>query len=288
MARMCCRLAASAAGLLLVPAGVNAEIVYGTTIQGFLVSWDSESPGTLRSGVAVSGLQSNEVLVGLDFRPRTGEMYGVGSQNQLYRIDPSTGRATSVGQPLTTALDGSNFGVDFNPVADRIRVLSNTEQNLRVNPDTGDAIVDGRLAYAAGDQNFGADPDLVHAAYTNNRDGAQSTQLFALDADLNALVLFDDPNSGVVRTVGALGEDITEFGGFDISGVTGVAYAALRNSTENASFFWRVDLQTGRATRVGEISAGIIVTSMTLIPAPGATALGGVALLLTMRRPRRR
>ena len=78
----------------------------------------------------VTGLQSNETLLGIDFRPATGELYGLGSTSRLYKVDPTTAVATAVGGQFSRCLSGFSFGFDFNPVIDRIRVVSETNQNL--------------------------------------------------------------------------------------------------------------------------------------------------------------
>jgi len=115
----------------------NAELIIGLTTQNALIRFDSATPGTTFSAVSVSGLQSGETLLGIDYRPATGALYGVGSSSRLYTLNTATGVATQVGLGAFGALSGTDFGVDFNPVVDRLRIVSNTGQNLRVNPDTG-------------------------------------------------------------------------------------------------------------------------------------------------------
>jgi hypothetical protein len=286
------RVAAVAAIALLAGTASNAqaELVYGTTLTGQLITWDSATPGTLISGVAVQGLQANEQVVGIDFRPATGELFVLGSFSRLYTMNPNTGVATQVGAgAFTPALNGSTFGFDFNPTVDRIREVSNADQNLRLNPITGGvAATDGTLAYAVGDPNFGVDPDITHAAYTNNFNGAQKTTLYAIDSDRDVLVTINPPNNGVLNTVGPIGLDVTAWGGFDISGVTGVAYAALRDITLNSSTFYTINLATGAATPVGLIDGGVVITAMTVVvPEPASmTALAGVIGLAGLRRKR--
>jgi hypothetical protein len=286
------RVAAVAAIALLAGTASNAqaELVYGTTLTGQLITWDSATPGTLISGVAVQGLQANEQVVGIDFRPASGELFVLGSFSRLYTMNPNTGVATQVGAgAFTPALNGSTFGFDFNPTVDRIREVSNADQNLRLNPITGGvAATDGTLAYAVGDPNFGVDPDITHAAYTNNFNGAQTTTLYAIDSDRDVLVTINPPNNGVLNTVGPIGLDVTAWGGFDISGVTGVAYAALRDITLNSSTCYTINLATGAASPVGLIDGGVVITAMTVVvPEPASmTALAGVIGLAGLRRRR--
>lgn len=270
-----------------IAGAARAELVYGVTQTGFLASWDSTTPGTLLMGAAIQGLKTNEELVGLDLRPATGELYGLGSFSTLYRVDPMTGQATAVSAGFTPALSGTSFGFDFNPTVDRIRNVSNADQNLRLHPATGAvAAVDGTLSYAAADPNFGANPNIVHAAYTNSFAGATMTTLYVIDSGLDVLAIQNPPNNGVLNTVGPLGADVTELGGFDISGASGVAYLAIRDAQLARSTFWTVNLATGQATMVGEIGGGAIITAMTVVPGPGAPALAAIAGLAAARRRR--
>ncbi len=135
-------------------------------------------------------------------------------------IDPVTGAATAVGAAFTPALSGTAFGFDFNPTVDRIRVVSDTGQNLRLNPDTGAvAAVDGAL-------NPGA-PHVVGSAYTNNFAGATTTTLYAIDAATDQLLIQNPPNNGTLAPVGPLGVDTGDDVGFDITANDGVAFATL-------------------------------------------------------------
>lgn len=287
--RMNSRGLAALAGAVLCAGAANAEIVWATTQQGFLISFDSATPGTIISGVGISGMQANETVLGIDFRPATGEMYALGSFSRLYQLNQSTGAATQVGGQFSTMLNGSNFGFDFNPTVDRIRVVSNANQNLRLNPNTGAvASVDGSLAYAMGDSGFGMDPDGVHAAYTNNFAGATSTTLYVLDTDRDVLARQAPPNDGVLNTIGFLGANIGELGGFDISGATGSAFVAVRDIGLSTSTFWSIDLATGQAMMVGQIGGGEIITAMALrnVPTPATATLLGLGLLGVGRRRR--
>lgn len=281
------RCVVGAAVVAAAAGAAQAELVYGVTQTGFLASWDSAAPGTLLSGTAIMGLQTNEELVGIDLRPATGELYGLGSFSNVYKINTATGMATAAGPSFSPALSGTSFGFDFNPTVDRIREVSNADQNLRLNPITGGlAAMDTALSYAAGDPNFGVNPNIVHAAYTNNVAGATSTTLYVVDSGLDTLVIQNPPNNGVLNTVGALGTDVTELGGFDISGATGIAYMAIRDAQLARTTFWTVNLTTGQATMVGEVGGGSIITAMSIVPAPGGLALGlaGAGLIARRRR----
>ena len=88
--------------------------------------------------VTITGLQPGESVLAIDVRPATGQLYALGSTSRLYIIDVVTGAARQVGTgTFARACSAASFGFDFNPTVDRIRVVSDTEQNLRLNPDTG-------------------------------------------------------------------------------------------------------------------------------------------------------
>ena len=198
----------------------NGDIVAidggGTT----LFSFPHRTPGTITSFVAITGLQTSETILDIDFRPSNGTLYGLGSTSRLYTINPSTGAAAVVGSQFTPALSGTEFGFDFNPVVDRIRVVSNTGQNFRL--DTG------ALVSADASLNGGA-TGAVGSAYDNNFAGATSTTLYAINATTDSLYT-QDPNNGTLVLVGALGVNATDAPRFDISSLllddlTGDAYS---------------------------------------------------------------
>lgn len=266
-------------------AAAHAETIFGVTQQQRLVSWDSAAPGALLTGSSISGLQQNEQILGIDLRPATGEIYALGSFNRLYVINRTTAVATAVGGVFSTPLNGSSFGFDFNPTIDRIRVVSNTNDNYVLNPNTGALQAVGtNVFFAAGDPNFGADPNIVHSAYNNNFVGATTSQLFGLDTGLDVLVRQAN-SAGTLNTVGPIGADLTELGGFDI-GASGNAYAVVRDNVMVRSTFWNINLTTGAGSMIGQVGGGEIIVAMTVVPAPGALAMVGAGGLLLRRRRR--
>lgn len=191
-----------------------------------LYAFDTATPGAVTSLGAISGLGAGESIVGIDYRPANGLLYGLSDQSRLFVISTSgSPLATQVGSSGAFALAGTSFGFDFNPMADRIRVVSDADQNLRLNPNDGTlTATDGTLAFAAGDANFGANPNIIAAAYNNNVAGAASTTLFVLDSTLNILASQNPPNAGTLNTIGGAGNPAV-ISGFDISGATGEAFA---------------------------------------------------------------
>lgn len=217
--------------------------------DGGLTVIAADRPQTVKP-LAVTGVGAR--LLGIDTRPADGHLYGLTVGNDVYRIDPARGTATLV-STLTVPFDGDvRSGVDFNPQADRLRLVSAAGQNLRVNVALGATAVDGAIAYGSSDRNAGKRPRITAAAYTNNVKDAPTTKLFEIDADLDVLVLQDPPNDGILATVGPLGVDFGPLGGFDIVTEGGVdrAYAA------SGATLYGIDLETGRATALGTIGDG--------------------------------
>ncbi len=259
--------------VLAMPAITQAELVTALTSNNLLVNFDTATPGTT-SSISISGLAAGDVLTGIDNRPANGILYGFavnGTTGRLYSIDAATGAAT-VASTLNTAVNGSFFGVDFNPTVDRLRIVSDTGQNLRVNVDTGAALTDGSLQFAAGDVNAGTPPQVVAAAYSNNFAGAGTTTLYGLDLSTQSLLTQSPPNDGTLNTVGSLSNILFPEAAFDISGLSGIAYAIL-----NGFELSQINLLTGESTSLGFINApGNIIglaAGVTAVPEPSSAAL---------------
>jgi hypothetical protein len=250
---------------LAVPgAALAAEAFYGVTQDNRLVTFQSDNVTNVQPSRPVTGLPGGEGIVGLDVRPLNGQLYALGKSSRLYIINPRTGAARQVGAtPFIPALAGTSFGFDFNPTVDRIRVTSDAEQNLRLNPDNGTvAGVDTNLAYAAGDPGAGTTPNVAGSAYTNSFAGATSTTLLDIDNARHALVVQNPPNNGTLTTVGALGTT-NDAVAFDI-GEGNVGYGVL-----NRQGLYRIDLTNGRRRRRTSSSA---VTSGSLGWRPPGTS----------------
>ena len=251
----------------------SGSTIFAITTANTLLRFDSAAPGTILSTTAVSGLQVGENILGIDFRPASGQLFGLGSTSRLYTLDLTSGVATQVGAaPFAPALSGTDFGFDFNPVVDRVRVVSDADQNLRLNPSTGAlAATDTALAYAAGDPNAGANPNTVGAAYTNSFAGASVTTLYGIDSNLDILTIQNPPNNGTLNTIGSLGFNTSGAVGFDIA-TAGTAFAAL--SVSGLAGLFTVNLATGAATPIGSIGTGarairdIAVAPLTIVYLP--------------------
>ena len=267
------RLAAIGFAAVLVPltgGRADAGVAVALTDDNRLLRFDTARPGTIDKTTAVSGLAASEDLLGIDFRPGpAGGLYGLGSLGQVYRVDAVTGAATAVGSPLDAAavpLAGSRYGFDFNPVVDRVRVVSDLGENLRLNPNNGAlGAVDGELKYKAGDPNAGELGTVAAVAYTNSfagRAAPATTTLYGIDSDLGVLVTVAPPNDGTLNTIGSLGlSSLPLFGGFDILGER-EAFAATTSEPAFGSLgeldatLYSINLDTGAATSLGQIGDG--------------------------------
>lgn len=266
------------------PAGPERrEFALAVTQSNHLVRFNAARPDRMLSRKPISGLQPGEQLLGIDFRFKNDTLYALGSSGRLYTIDTETAAVAAVGAPFAVALQGGEFGFDFNPVVDRIRVVSGSGQNLRLHPDTGAAVdanpdapgvqTDGALAFAAGDANAGKAPRVTAAAYTYNKDDPKITTNFALDAASASLVTQGSregvqpavsPNSGRLLTVGPLQAGTFDDAAFDIHVISDAAFAALTARGERTSRWVEIDLKTGRARLIGRIAADEPVRAVAL------------------------
>jgi hypothetical protein len=229
--------ATSLIGLAIAPAPVGYAI---DDANNNLLIFDLTKPSEFTSKT-ITGLQASETIVGLDFRPLTGQLYGLGNSSRLYVINPSTGVATAVGTlPLVPLLSGNSFGFDFIPNADLIRIVSNTGQNLRVNPTTGlvsniDAAINGSNSVT-----FSA------TAYNNNLLPSTNPVFFLMNTTTDSLYRINDVANGRVTRVGKLNVTADAANGFDVGAVSNTAYAILTKGTETR--IYTINTSLGSAT----------------------------------------
>ena len=226
-----------------------------------MMSFDPRKPNTLVNSTAIGGL-GGETLVGMDFRPRDGMLWALSSTARLYTIDPATGaatfRAALVADPADASspfagLSGTVTAVDFNPAADRLRVITSSGLNLRIaveaTTSNGVAIAAGQTTTDGTINRASAPPSIAAAAYTNSFAGTTSTSLFGLEQNTDVLALQNPPNDGTLNDIGALGLDVTGTAAFDIAGgANGLALAALRSGASGPFLLYTVSLTTGATT----------------------------------------
>lgn len=268
----------------------------GTQLSRFL----STTPGTVAT-VTIAGVNAGETLVGIDYRPQTGQLFSLGVNSSsdtgtVYIIDPQSGAATVVGMGAgrVAFVDGSGatvdlppassgYGFDFNPTVDRIRVVTASGLNFRLNPNDGNP-VDGNLNNTASppagintdgliNMAPGGSTGVMAAAYTNSfgqsLTGGVTTQ-YVIDAASNMLFIQNPPNAGTLTagqaiTVGGNALDFSEANGFDIpstvrvttsaSPATGLAFAAL--TVGSTTRLYTIELSTGRAISLGNLPGGV-------------------------------
>lgn len=268
----------AATALMLAPfASANAEQIAGLTFDQKIVTFDSATPMTIASSFSITGLASGDALIGIDLRPATALIYGVAQSGRVYTLS-TTGIASLV-STLSVLPSGSKFGFDFNPMADRLRIIGETNQNLAANVDGGATTGQTAITRASGPI------DILASAYTNNRFAATSTVLYGIDSEQDTLVVTAAPGGGVYTNVGSLGVGLTStnHAAFDISGATGLAYLSIDSA------FYTLDLATGATRFVDTIGSGPLIgfTATAAVPEPatwGMMILGFGLVGATLRR----
>ena len=276
-----------AAALLATTANVQAQFIYGLS-NGSIVRFKVSAPSVILNSNPITGIAAGQSVVGIDYRPATGQLYGIGynsssSQAQLYVINPTSGVAVSVSAtPVTLSLGTGQIGFDFNPTVDRIRIVGSNNANYRLNPVTGAiAATDLNIAYAAADPNFGTDAAVGTVAYTNSYIGATSTTLFDIDDSLGILTSQNPPNNGTLNTIGSLGLSInladlsTDMDiYFNPDTYTNVAYFVANTSGSSIDKLYTINLTTGLASLVG--NTGIALQDIACyIPRPESNSIKG-------------
>ncbi len=233
--------------------------IVALTDNNVLLKLNASDPSQTNRRIQIVGLATDEKVLAIDFRPATGQLYGVSNLSKVYVIHADSGTARAIGAaPFTPALNGTIVGLDFNPTVDRIRLTTNTGQNLRLNPETG--------AVAATDAALNpSTPSVSEVAYTNNFAGTTTTTLYDIDVTTDKLYVQNPPNNGTLVEVGDLGVNAEGAAGFDITD-NNLAYSILK--VAGKSRLYVVNLATGRVLNVGntEINANIIGLSVPTTP----------------------
>lgn len=281
-----CLLAAAATAATPGPRPRAAPLLlWALTEQGTLLQVAADRPADVRRQVTLRGLPGDEALIGIDYRVARGTLYGVTTAARVVVIDTASGEVRPVGPPQPLALGPGPFGVDFNPAADRIRLVGADGLNARLHPDTGvlvdfDPQADGvqrdpDLRYEDGDARAGQPPRIVAAGYTYNTRDERKTTNYALDAAAGTLVRqgsHEDavpavsPNLGRLVTIGPLGLGPLLDASFDISDVGNEALAAVRTADVPYTRLVRIDLATGRATVVDRVGDGQPLRGLAIEP----------------------
>lgn len=239
------------------------DLAYGLTADNKIVRF-SPDLASKTTTINISGLleaDKGEKLVGFDRRVEdlaaapginddSGVVYAISNKSYLYRLNPLTGvvsdkitliPATVNGQKdVFSSLNGTRFAVDFNPVADRLRVISDTGQNLSIDVDSGFVTTQTPI-------NGVANADIRAAAYINNfRDARKgSTTLFNLDSVGQQLLTQTPPASGTLSVVGGFGQNLGSTLAFDIAGKSNEWALMTARTSNNTNLLYRVNLLNG-------------------------------------------
>jgi hypothetical protein len=239
---------ALAGTILIAPIVTNAASAASIIglVDGKTLVWVDPATKKVTGKADIKGAAS---IVGIDVRPADGMLYAVSADGGIYTIDAKSGAATMKSKLSETLKAGVTVTVDFNPVADRMRIITSEGVNLRVNVDDGKATVDGALKYKDGDTQAGKTPKVIAGAYTNSANPKPSaTTLFDID-EAGHLLTQAPPNDGILNTVGMLG--------IKIDGP--VAFNIVNKGEDNAAWLatggtlYSVDLKTGKATSAGKL-----------------------------------
>jgi Domain of unknown function (DUF4394) len=236
--------AVAASGLMATSA--NAASIIGLVDGKTLVTIDPVS----RKATGKVEIKGAGNILGIDVRPADGMLYGIAADGSIVTIDPKTGQATVKSKLSESWKQGVTTTFDFNPAADRLRLMSSEGVSLRINVDDGKTTVDGSHKYKDGDANAGKAPKVVAGAYTNSWKGTKATTLYNIDAATGVLVTQAPPNDGVLNTVGSLGMAVSGPVAFNI-----VSTGEDKNEgwlVANGALY-SVDLKTGKASMVGKI-----------------------------------
>lgn len=262
---------------------LRGETLLAITSDRKINFFDSAAPNVYFKTVDIQGLGGADIMLSAACSP-TGQLYVLtrnGSAMGVRTVDPQTG-ALILAQSATGPFPSGALvlGMDVDPASSDltlpfyVHITNDTTDDIRAFSTNAATAVGTALIYdnTTGDGDpvdvhAGANPAIVGLAYTNNFPGAKSSVLYGIDSTQDTLVMIER-NIGRVNTIGAFGPNTGTRVGFDISGVTGDAYAAF--STTGGTLLYRINLSTGAGTQIGQLPtpspAGVEILAITTLP----------------------
>lgn len=277
-------------------------LIYAALSSGKVIGFNPSAPGTLVADLTITGLGSGESLVALDYRIADGVLFGVSGNGRVYRINTTTGAATQM-QIMTAslndpsdpfvALDGTKFATSFDPTkpnqAAALRIVSDAQQNLRVNGSSGETFSDADLSYTAPVPPSAAACNANDAAgvsamsYTNRFAGAATTQAFVIDrtngttfppgTPVNCIFQLSGVETNVMSTENPTPVQVGGVGGADVRGLSiiggqnGGVFIAVTASGATQSELRTLNIGAGSTAAIGLIGtdASATVLDMTVV-----------------------
>lgn len=244
MFRPAIRFALASASLIVLSTAAVAAPAVGLTGDKTLVLFDTDKPAETKS-IDVTGVDK---LHGIDLRPSDKMVYGVAADGSLVTLNLETGAATAVSKLDTMLPDGVKASVDFNPMADKLRIMGSDGTNLRADPSSGKVTTDGSLAFEAGDPSAEMKPNIVATAYINSFGKPEKTAMYDIDAS-GLFIQQTKPNDGTMKTIGKLGITLGENVAFDVQTVedgTNTAWLA------SGGALYKINIETGAAEKAAD------------------------------------
>lgn len=240
------------AGTMLagLSAAAGAAPALGLSGDKTLVWFDTDKPADAKK-IEVTGVDK---LHGIDLRSSDNLIYGLAGDGSLVTINLDSGAATVVSKLSQLPPDGAMVSIDFNPAADKLRVMASDGTNLRVDPASGKVTQDGKLAFEAGDPSAEMPAEIIATAYTNSFGKPEKTAMYDIHSD-GLFLQQTKPNDGTLKTIGKLGIEPAETVAFDIHTTedgTNTAWLATGGA------LYKVNMESGAADKAGDgVDAGL-------------------------------
>lgn len=183
--------------------------VVGLTQDSRLISFQDDEPGNARDIGRINGLAGDARLVGIDYRPATGNngsqgvLYGLGNAGGVYTSTPAHGRprspsSASLSREAPSAWTSTPPSTGCASSVTRAEPASQRGRAGR-NPHRRQAHLPAR---ASAQPNPTPATGVTGAAYTNNDgDPNTATTLFDIDSTLDQTVIQSPANSGMLAAI---------------------------------------------------------------------------------------